>query len=194
MDEESDREKNSSPENENDWVERIRNNDSKAFEELYFEYYNKLCGLAIQYLRSPELAKDCVQDVFLKIWRRREDWEIHYSLKVYLYQAVRNQALNLVEKLKNRYEYSEKYFKEKKYQVMEKPAGLTSEEWRLVEDIWILVEEMPERRKMVFELHKKHGLSYKEIARVMEISRKTVENHMGKALQQIRDNIDLTEY
>lgn len=192
MGEESDREKNISP--DNDLVERIRNSDSNAFEELFFEYYNKLCGLAIQYVRSPELAKDCVQDVFLKIWRRREDWEIQYSLKVYLYQAVRNQSLNLVEKLKNRYEYSEKYFEEKKFQVMEKPAGLASEEWRLVEDIWKLVEEMPERRRMVFELHRKHGLRYKEIAQVMEISRKTVENHMGKALQQIRDNIDLSDY
>jgi len=179
---------------EKDLVGRIQKSDSSAFEELFFTYYNKLCGLAIQYVRSRELAKDCVQEVFLKIWRRRESWEIQYSVRVYLYQAVRNQALNLVEKSKNLQEYSERFYEEKKYQVMSKSNSLTDEELRLVERIWTFVESMPERRKTVFELHRKHGLSYKEIARVMQISRKTVENHMGKALQQIRDNIDFSDH
>jgi RNA polymerase sigma-70 factor (ECF subfamily) len=49
---------------------------------------------------------------------------------------------------------------------------------------------MPQRRKMVFELHRKHGLSYKEIAQIMDITRKTVENHMGKALQDVRDELN----
>ncbi|MDX1618032.1 MAG: RNA polymerase sigma-70 factor [Balneolaceae bacterium] len=176
-----------------DRIERIRNGDSKAFEEVFFEYHGKLCAVALRYVRSPELAKDCVQDVFLKIWRRREELEIRHNIRVYLYQAVRNQALNQIEKSKNRQHYSEKFYHEKLFQVADKPADLSTDEWRLVREIWELVEEMPERRRAVFELHRRHGLSYKEIARVMKISRKTVENHMGKALQQIRDQISIEE-
>ncbi|MEX2437898.1 MAG: sigma factor-like helix-turn-helix DNA-binding protein, partial [Candidatus Babeliales bacterium] len=60
----------------------------------------------------------------------------------------------------------------------------------LVSQIWDLVEAMPEQRKMVFELHRKHGLSYSEISEVMGIAKKTVENHMGKAFQEVREKLN----
>lgn len=183
-------ENNISP--EDDQVDRIRNSEEKAFEELFFKYYKSLCIFSMQFVRSPELAKDCVQEVFLKIWRQREDWEIHYSLKVYLYQAVRNQALNQVEKMKKRREYSASYFEENKYNLTGSSDAFSAQ-GLLIEKIWSIVDKMPERRRTVFELHRKHGLSYKEIAQVMDIAIKTVENHMGKALQDIRDTIDIPE-
>jgi RNA polymerase sigma-70 factor (ECF subfamily) len=169
-------------------IRRIRNSDERAFEDLFFNYYKRLCGFAIKIVNSRELAKDCVQEVFLKIWRNRENWEIDYSLSVYLYQAVRNQALNKVEKRKNKRDYTKKYYEEGFY----KESGekeLSREQNLIIEKIWQIVEEMPERRRMVFELHRKHGLNYKEIACVMGIALKTVDNHMGKALSDIREQL-----
>lgn len=169
-------------------IDRIRDGEEKAFEELFFNYYSNLCGFAVKFVNSPELAKDCVQEVFLKIWRNRENWSINYSLSVYLYQAVRNQALNRVEKRKTNREYTQKYYEQGFHEGGEEEK-LSSHQAQKVEKIWQAAKSMPTRRKMVFELHRKHGLSYKEISQVMGIARKTVENHMGKALQDIRDEI-----
>lgn len=169
-------------------IRRIQEGDEKAYEDLFFEYYSRLCGFAVQIVGTDELAKDCVQEVFLKIWKNRENWQINYSLSVYLYQAVRNQALNKIEKRKTKRDYTQKYYEEGFHDENghEQRSG---EDDELVEKIWEIANKMPDRRRMVFELHKKHGLRYKEIGRVMGITRKTVENHMGRALQDIRDQL-----
>lgn len=169
-------------------IRRIRNGDGKAFEEMFLKYYSRLCSFAVKIVKSPDLAKDCVQEVFLKIWRNREEWEINYSLAVYLYQAVRNQALNKAEKRKINRSYTQKYYQEELQKGSEEKR-LLSEQDQLVKAIWEIAEGMPERRRTVFELNRKHSLSYKEIAGVMNIARKTVENHMGRALQDIRDQL-----
>lgn len=168
-------------------IRRIRSGDEKAFEELFFKYYENLCGFAVRFVNSRAMAKDCVQEVFLKIWRNREDWEINYSLSVYLYRAVRNQALNKLEKQKNYRNYTRQY---SEYGYSEDfKEELSVKDNRIITQIWIIAEGMPERRRTVFELHRKHGLSYKEISKVMNIARKTVENHMGRALQDIREQL-----
>lgn len=174
-------------------LRRIRNGDEKAFEELFFTYYQKLCGFAVKFVKSRESAKDCVQEVFLKIWRNRKDWEINYSLQVYLYQAVRNQALNKVEKQKNYRDYTQEYYEESSSKERA-TRELTCEENEIITRVWLIAETMPERRRTVFELHRKHGLSYKEISDVMNITRKTVENHMGKALQDIRKQLTHNQF
>lgn len=169
-------------------IRRIQKGDERAYEDLFFQYYSRLCGFAVKIVGSNELAKDCVQEVFLKIWRNRKNWEVNYSLSVYLYRAVRNQALNKVEKWRTKREYTQQYYEEGFYK-KEEASQLSIEKNKLIEEVWKVVAEMPDRRRMVFELHKRHGLSYKEIAEVMEITRKTVENHMGRALQDIRDKV-----
>lgn len=169
-------------------IRRIQKGDKKAFEQLFFSYYQQLCGFAVKIVKSSELARDCVQEVFLKIWRNRDQWEVNHSLSGYLYRSVRNQALNMLEKQKNKREYTQQFYEEN-FQTDWQADRRLNHQRDLVKAIWKVVATMPHRRKMVFELHRKHGLSYKEIARVMDISRKTVENHMGIALQEIRDQL-----
>ena len=179
--------------NDLDRAERIRKGDKKAFEALFFEYHEQLSRFANSITRSREFARDAVQDVFLKIWRNRKNLEIHTSLKVYLYQAVRNQSLNLLDKQKNQQRLRESFLTEiKSVRISEyRETNLSQEEQDLVKKIWEVASEMPERRRLVFELHRKHGFSYKEIAKILEITRKTVENHMSQALQHIRDHIEI---
>lgn len=179
--------------NDLDRAERIRKGDKKAFEALFFEYHEQLSRFANSITRSREFARDAVQDVFLKIWRNRKNLEIHTSLKVYLYQAVRNQSLNLLDKQKNQQRLRESFLTEiKSVRISEyRETNLSQEEQDLVKKIWEVASKMPERRRLVFELHRKHGFSYKEIAKILEITRKTVENHMSQALQHIRDHIEI---
>ncbi len=181
-------------------VRKIRSGDKAAFEKLFFEYHNKLIRFANTITKSKELARDTVQDVFLKIWRNREDWELHYSIKVYLYQAVRNQALNLLEKkkallrLKKNYQSEVESHNRELKQDETLYGNLTELEIRQLKRIWELVEEMPERRRISFELNRRHGFSYEEISKVLGISKKTVENHIGQAIKYIREKISSEDF
>ena len=181
-------------------VRKIRSGDKAAFEKLFFEYHDKLIRFANTITKSKELARDTVQDVFLKIWRNREDWELHYSIKVYLYQAVRNQALNLLEKkkallrLKKNYQSEVESHNRELKQDETLYGNLTELEIRQLKRIWELVEEMPERRRISFELNRRHGFSYEEISKVLGISKKTVENHIGQAIKYIREKISSEDF
>ena len=171
-------------------IQQIQDGDTDAFEELFYSYYHELCSLAYRITRCPEQARDVVQDVFLKLWKKRNERQIKRSIKGYLYQAVWNQALNSKDKRENQRELRETFSQEQNLHAGLKEDHSEERVARLVTEIWSIVEQMAERRKFVFILHRRHGLSYKEIAGVMDVSRKTVENHMGLALKEIRKRIN----
>lgn len=169
-------------------IQRIRRGETRAFEEIFCRYYHELCALAYQVIGCPDQARDVVQDVFFTLWQKRQTYQIDHSVKAYLFRSVWNQALNNKEK-----DRTQQRLQHRLTQVQSSDIASTvapQKQGRLVKEIWKIVEEMAERRKCVFTLHRRHGLSYREIAAVMNVSRKTVENHMGLALQEIRDKID----
>jgi RNA polymerase sigma-70 factor (ECF subfamily) len=173
----------------NDLVKRVREGDEQAFEKLFCEYYYDLCSFAHQFTSSNERAKDIVQEVFVKVWNRREKWNIHRSVKAYLLKAVRNSAINHINKRGHRSEVR-KNFSREMLQNIEPSVDLGFDRKdELIDQIWEAVVAMPKRRRRVFILYHRHGLSYEEISEVLDISRKTVENHMGLALKDIRAQI-----
>lgn len=171
-----------------EWVENIKKGDKQAFESLFFEYFYDLTAYATQITESSSRAKDIVQEVFYRLWKRRERWNIQTSIKAYLFQSVHNEALNQIDKKKHRQDTREKFA----IQIGEQYVAnfeRNKNHCELIEQIWAVVSDLPDRRRSVFVLHRKHGLSYKEIAQVLDITRKTVENHMGLALDDIRKKI-----
>lgn len=170
-------------------VEKIRRGDKNALEKLFFEYYHDLCAYAFQMIKSAEQAEDIVQDVFYNIWKGRPKWHIRTSLKAYLFQSVRNHTLNYIHKSNYYRKIRDEFAKEIDW-TEENGNGLNQAKQQLVDRIWAAVQEMPQRRQSVFILHQKHGLTYKEIADVLNIKCKTVENHMGFALNEIRERLD----
>jgi RNA polymerase sigma-70 factor (ECF subfamily) len=178
-------------------VRRIREGDQEAFESLFTRYHHPLIQFSLSMVRSREFARDIVQDVFLKIWKNREHLFVHTDVRVYLFQSVRNQSLNLIERNRSRQKLEEPFdlpepFFQSDHSHHGAPGELSDEECnrnRLVRRVWEEVALMPERRRLVFELHKRHGLSYQEISEVCSISLKTVENHIGQALVHLRERL-----
>ncbi len=170
-------------------AERIRSGDQQAFETVFHTYYPKLCVFSNSYVKSLDISRDVVQEVFIKIWDNRENFQIRQSLKAYLYQAVRNHSLNYLEKKNQKRRLEDSLKRQKEIESDSSPTDLNTEE--LSEKIWKLVDDLPERRRTIFILYRKHGLSYSEIGEVMDIKRKTVENQMGKSLQFLRDQLNL---
>src|SRR6056297_2042885 len=89
---------------EKQWVRRVREEgDRSAFEKLFRSYYKQLHGFAYTYVCKQEQAEDIVQTIFFRIWLNKEDWDPPGKVKHYLFNAVRNEALNVIrhEKIKN---------------------------------------------------------------------------------------------
>lgn len=172
-------------------VESIQTGDEQAFKQLFYNYYYDLCGFASQMTKSRDQAKDVVQEVFYKLWKGREQWSVYSSLKAYLFQSVRNESLNQIDRMQYRQNMRKEFATREREHIGGKSIKHDDKNEQLLSRIWSIVKEMPQRRQTVFVLHRKHGLSYKEIAEVLEISRKTVENHMGLALSDIREQIEV---
>jgi RNA polymerase sigma-70 factor (ECF subfamily) len=173
---------------EQQWIEDIRAGDEAAFEEMFRAYYPKLCRFAAEYVDSANRARDLVQDVFLRIWERREEWGVRRSLKAYLYQSVRNRALNQArnEDTKKAVEDDLEYTTNRRERRTATDAIHAN---TLSDEVEEAIQALPERRRMAFLLHRRHGLTYKEIACAMDITTKTVENQIGRALKTLRDEL-----
>lgn len=175
-------------EREQEWIDGVRNGEEKAFEKMFRAYYPRLSRFAAEYVDSAGRARDLVQDVFLRIWERREGWSIQRSLKAYLYQAVRNRALNETRHQDTKHEVEEdlKYTSDGRDR---RTAADVAHESALSKEVEQAIRSLPERRRMAFLLHRRHGFTYKEIACVMDITPKTVENQIGRALKSLREEL-----
>jgi RNA polymerase sigma-70 factor (ECF subfamily) len=163
-------------------IKRIKKGDQKALEILYEKYYYRLCDFAFQYVHSFDLTEEVVSDVFLKIWTKSSNLKAEGNFKAYLYTAVRNQALNYIQRepsLEHLEDLSQQ-LASAEYQADEK---LLFQEFQ--NQIEALINTLPPRRKMVFKLSRLEGFTYREIAEIMSISVHTVQNHMVQAVKQL---------
>jgi len=168
---------------------QMRAGEGDAFAALFSRYYDALCAFATGYTASRAEAEEVVEDVFVRLWELREQLEVRESFKSYLYTATRNRALNRV-----RDERAEgRRLDEARFDSV--PLGMGQPTPSLDEEVEAgefaravarAVEQLPPRARQVFLLHRQHGLTYAEIAAALEISPKTVENLLGRALKHLR--------
>lgn len=170
---------------------RIKIGDEQAFELLFRKYYIRLCCFANKFLNEPEEARDVVQQVFTKIWEGRQDIDPEVSLNAYLFKITQNICINKLRRNKVESKYAEIYkLVYIDHREISPYESLMSDE--LEKNISNAVAKIPPRCKRVFELSRIEGLKYIEIAAVLNISIKTVETQMSKALQILR--LELREY
>jgi RNA polymerase sigma-70 factor, ECF subfamily len=170
---------------------RIKLGDEQAFELLFHKYYVRLCAFANKFLNDPENAGEIVQEVFVKIWEGRDDIDPEESLKAYLFKITQNLSLNKLRRLKVESRYTEiyklVYLERQEFSALD---SLLAKE--LQENIAHAIGKLPAECRKVFELSRTDGLKYREIADTLNISVKTVETQMSKALRSLR--IELNDY
>lgn len=153
-------------------------------------YYQPLCNYACTFIQDRDEAEEIVQSAFLSVWEKREALEIRTSLKSYLYTMVRNACLNVIkhEKIKQKHANEELAVAERSHEGVAQRV-LSSE---LEERIRLSMEKLPEQCRLIFKLSRFEELKYAEIAEQLNLSVKTVENQIGKALKIMRE--ELKEY
>lgn len=165
---------------------RARVGAEEAFEAVFRAWYAPLVRAAEAMLRDRAAAEEVVQEMMLALWRRRETLHVDESLRAYLYQATRNRALNHLRRQRIEHRAAPRLAEQP---VSTPVADAALGERELADAIRDAVSALPPRCREVFELSRVHGLTYAEIARTLEISVKTVEVQMGKALRVLRERL-----
>lgn len=165
-------------------IQGLTKGDRRVFEEIFHTYYAPLCSYCLRYVSGPEEAEEIVQDLFFKLWARRNELVINTSLQAYLYRAVRNYALNYLKHRKTHKEF-ENYVGFQTRQTSVNPvSALEDDEMQRVMKLAVL--SLPEKRREIFEMSRYDGLKNAEIAEKLNLSLKTIENQMTKAFEQLR--------
>jgi RNA polymerase sigma-70 factor (family 1) len=168
-------------------INKMKKGDFKAFEMLYEKYFNTLLLFTLKLVKVRVEAEEIVQNLFLKVWLRRESVDENQNFKAYIYRIAINDVYNYTRKrtierayqehLKNRFEESDQktmddiYFSDMQFRIGK------------------LVEKMPPQRRQIFQMNKEQGLTNEEISIVLNLSKRTVENHMYRAISFLKQNI-----
>jgi RNA polymerase sigma-70 factor, ECF subfamily len=157
--------------------------DPVLFEKYFKEKYRLFCLHAFKYVQNTVTAEEIVQDLFVKLWEKRDELVIQGSITAYINIALKNTCFNYLKHQKIVVNYQQSY-------VMQNDADsqIDNEEhsFELEGHILEAIEQLPPKRKEIFLLSRVEGMKYQEIASTLGISVKTVEAQMGSALKQLR--------
>jgi RNA polymerase sigma-70 factor (family 1) len=169
-------------------IELLRNESKDAFEEIYNRYWSRLYSSAYKRVRRYEVAEELVQDLFTGLWINRKEVNIRSTVSSYLQTAIRYMVFNHFDKEYVRRDYQETL-------TFSRNFDNSTEETVLLNDLETVLENevslLPSQCRSVYKLSRKEHKTNKEIALLMGISEKTVENHLTKALKRLRGNLSL---
>lgn len=169
-------------------INRWLQDDEKAFEQVFYHYYPRLYRYAFRYLKNEFWAEELSMEVLARIWEKRTAITHTETFENYLFTAARNHLINHWQRKIDGLLSLETLSAE----VADNPNKAASPQYdpvlsKELETVYQnSLSELPAQRRQVFLLHRNEHLSYKEIAQKLDISPKTVENHIGAALKQLR--------
>ncbi len=166
-------------------IDRLKQSDKEAYLALYDKYHLLVYNWSLKLVKSPQLAEDIVQEVFLKIWQIRERLNPQQSFPAFIYRVSRNKAFTLLKKISTDAKLN--------LEVMTH-LGSTVENtenkllWKQYEELLNnAVGQLPQQRQKVFKLCRQEGKTYDEVALELGISRNTVKDHMVSAVKNIKE-------
>ncbi|WP_131539473.1 RNA polymerase sigma-70 factor [Pedobacter nototheniae] len=165
-----------------DLINLFERKDSNHFALFYNQYFQKLLLLCDKYVQDMPVAEEIVHDVFIKIWANPYKLSEVRSLKSYLYKSTVNASINHIGKQKNIIVYEE-HMPE---QLTEDELDIIDQENSLIVLLYQEIDRLPEQCRKVFKMSRFELLKYREIAEKLNISERTVENHLRAALKTLR--------
>lgn len=175
-------------------LKRIKSGNKEAFETLYRNYYARLCNFLYRFVDTRAICEELVQDIFLHIWMNRQTWEPKGTISSYLYKSAKNRALDYLKHLEveNRYLESQNIETGKEDYLWDMASsGVMLEETKAREEMLEMkveaaIKKLPPKTRIIFKLSREDGLTYREIAQFLDLSDKTIETQMGRALYKLR--------
>ncbi len=174
--------------NETEIYIKIKNGDQKAFKKFFDSHHAELFRYLRQRGVAKEAAEDLIQKAFIYIWENRDKINEYKSLRAYLFQIAYTRMLNL-------FRDNEKYDRDQELPDLSSSEFKTDQnlhQQELSHAIESAISAMPEKRQQVFRLCFLQEFTYKDAAQTLEVSVKTVENHMGLALKDLRESLSET--
>ncbi len=160
-------------------LRQLAQGDQRALQQLFNQHYVSLCRTALRLVHRTEIAEEIVQDVFVYLWDKRDDYRISTSVGAYLNRAVRNRCLNHLKSRAARYDWSSEI------QDYQHPVDAAPDDALQAVELTAALEQilpqLPEKCRLVFSLSRYEEHSYQEMADQLGISTKTIEYYMGKA-------------
>jgi RNA polymerase sigma-70 factor (ECF subfamily) len=167
-------------------IRGLIDDDKKSFDDLYFYYYPKLYAFSKTFLKVEDDINDILQEVFIKTWDNRKKIKDVETFNAWIFTITKNSVVTYFREKIRQKDFESRV---RKMAVGELVFNDSLEYKDLKERVDQLVEQLPEKRKMIFKLSREKGLSNREIAKKMEISIKTVEDHMLYSLRFLRNNL-----
>lgn len=176
-------------------IARIRRGDDDAFEALFRTHESLVYNICLGIVGTPDVARSLVQDLFCDLWDRRQDLDPSTSLKAYLAGAARNKALSWIQRSRPQESLDER----KETGEGEHPEGQATpldalQHQDLRQALQQAVDELPERRRLVYKMAREEHMSYAEIATALDISLSTVKTQMSRALTFLRKHLKIYDF
>lgn len=163
-------------------IKKLNKGNINAFDELFKIYSGKVFNFTRYFTLSIEEAEEITQEVFIAVWENRKKIDAEISFSSYLFGIAKNKIFNLIRKKHYYYQYIKK--NENNEEINGEEELLNRELQRLINEC---IESLPPKRKEIFKLSREEGLTYKEIAKKLNISENTVDVQIRRSLKQIQE-------
>lgn len=173
--------------NETELIQKISKGDKRAFTTLFEGYYKSLAGYIFKLTESMEITEEIVQDVFIKVWLKREILTGINSFSDYLFILSRNKTLNYLRKQARYSSHFQSLEKELETDIRTEEENDIYEDFRLLIDA--AIERLPQQQKRIYQLSRFDKLKYEEIAQQLNLSTETVKKHMYLATKTIKEYV-----
>jgi RNA polymerase sigma-70 factor (ECF subfamily) len=168
-------------------IRNLQKGDIFSFDEIYGKYNRKIYFFSLSYLKNKDDAEGVVQEVFLNLWRKRAELKDQYNIDSYLFKIAHNLIRKHFNKLSRERKFIEDYLKSST--MVDNSAGTDFEFEILLELAEKAINKLPSRQKSVYYLSMREGLTSEEISVKLNISKRTVENHLHRAKLYLKKSL-----